>query len=162
MRGPPILEELGIIKRAQMTERAGDSRRRRRRLHIHTHATAFDANTLSHDISTPPPNSSGAPRLRPHGWAVGMQSWAGLCKLTRRSGACRPGRTEPPEPSISRADDPATTETQENGFSQQNRPVRAGRRPPKTWTGLIPSCPGTSLSQRDGCVMAASVLQTPA
>lgn len=29
-------------------------------------------------------------------------------KLTRRSGACRPGRTKPPEPSTSRAGDPGT------------------------------------------------------
>lgn len=83
----------------------------------------FDANALSHDISTPGfLRCTAAPT-----WAGSWHATVRLCKLTHRSGACRPGRTEPPEPSISRAGDPATKEGQQNRFGQQNHSVQSRR-----------------------------------
>lgn len=85
----------------------------------HAQTGAFDANTLGHDISTPGflhPVWRRRGRRRLHMSGPAACRRFGLCKLTHRSGACRPGRTEPPVPSISRADDPATTED----FGQQS------------------------------------------
>lgn len=61
------------------------------------------------------PDSAGAlAYTRLGSWYVTVS----LCKLTHRSGACRPGRREPLEPSISRGDDPETKETETLGSAE--------------------------------------------
>lgn len=116
-----IHKKLRIIKWAQMTA-SGRYLERERRDSIFTRTdSAFDANTLSHDISTPGFLRCTAALT----WAGSGHVTGSLCKLTHRSGACRPGRTEPPEPSISRAGDPETIEIQQKRRGQHNHSVQS-------------------------------------